>query len=78
MDDGDAIIAKNDNVRLVNYGVLALFNSDGLSTISGKLVEYVDHCHPNLLMYKLLISTENEYDKEFVRGGKLKDDDDAA
>ena len=50
---GVGIIANAANVRLVNYGVLALFSSIKLETICGKTIEYIDQYHPNLLVYKL-------------------------
>ena len=28
---------------------------------------YIDHCHPNLMMYKLLTSTDDEHESAFVR-----------
>ena len=35
-------------VRLDNYVVSALFRSIRLETFSGKAIEHIDHCHPNL------------------------------
>ena len=59
-----------------------------LVQLSSKLVlvvtiEYMDHCHPNLLMYKLLTSTDDEYENGFVtnqgnRDSQLKGDHIAA
>ena len=51
--------------------------------LGGRTIEYIDHCHPNLLMYKLLTSTDDEYDSGFVRNqgkrdSQLKGDDFAA
>ena len=59
MHDADAVIAKNDNVRLANYGLIAPISSIRLETISGKSIEYKDYCHPNLLLYKLIVMTIN-------------------
>ena len=44
---------------------MALFSSIKLETIDGRTFEYIDHCHPNLLMYKLLTSTDDEYAEWF-------------
>ena len=33
-----------------------------LETSGGLTIEYIDHCHPNLLMYKFLTSTDDEYE----------------
>ena len=41
---------------------MALFSSIKLETSGGRTIEYIDHCHPNLLMYKLLTSTGDEYE----------------
>ena len=40
---------------------MELFSSFSLEFISGKTIQYIDHCHPNVLMYKLLTSTSDEY-----------------
>ena len=50
-------IANDDNVRLVYDGITALFSSIKLEIISDKTIDYTDHCHPTLLMYKLLTIT---------------------
>ena len=42
-DDAGWIIANDANVRLVNYGVMALFSSISLETISCKTI--FDHFH---------------------------------
>ena len=34
-DNGGGILANDANVRLVNYGIMALFSSINLGTISG-------------------------------------------
>ena len=52
-DDGGGVFANNANIRLVNYGMMALFSSVKLETGGGRTIEHIDHCHPNLLMYKL-------------------------
>ena len=52
-DDAGAVFANDANIRLVNYGMMALFSSIKLETSGGRTIEYIDHCHPNLLMYKL-------------------------
>ena len=62
---------------------MTLFSSIKLETISGKTIEYIDCCHRNLLMYKLLTSTSNEYESVFVRDqrerySQLKGDHQAA
>ena len=66
-DDAGGVFANNANIRLVNYGVMALFSSVKLETSGGRTIEYIDHCHPNLLMYKLLTSTDDEYESGSVR-----------
>ena len=52
-NDAGAVFANDANIRLVNYGMMALFSSVKLETNGGRTIEYTDHCHPNLLMYKL-------------------------
>ena len=66
-DDAGGVFANNANFRLVSYGMMALFSSVKLETSGGRTIEYIDHCHPNLLMYKLLTSTDDEYESGFVR-----------
>ena len=61
-DDAGGVFANDANIRLVNYGMMALFCSIKLETSGGRTIEYIDHCHPNLLMYKLLTSTDDEYE----------------
>ena len=83
LDDAGGVFADNANIRLVNYGMNSLFNSVKLETSGGGTIEYIDHCHPNLLMYKLLASTVDEYESGFVknqgnRDSQLKDDHIAA
>ena len=66
-DDAGGVFANDANIRLVNYGMMALFSSIKLETSGGRTIEYIDHCHPNLLMFKLLTSTDDEYESGFVR-----------
>ena len=82
-DDAGGVFANDANIRLVNYGMMALFSSIKLETSGGRTIEYIDHCHPNLLMYKLLTSTGDVYESGFVRNqgnrdSQLKDDHIAA
>ena len=51
-DDAGGVFTNDANIRLVNYGMMALFSSVKLETSGGRTIEYIDHCHPNLLMYK--------------------------
>ena len=47
---------------------MALFSSVKLETSGGRTIEHIDHFHPNLLMYKLLTSTDDDdYESGFVR-----------
>ena len=82
-DDAGGVFANDANIRLVNNCMMALFSSIKLETSGGKTIEYKDHCHPNLLMYKLLTSTDDENESGFVRnqgnrGSQLKGDHAAA
>ena len=82
-DDAGGVFANDANIRLVHYGMIALFSSVMLETSGGRTIEYIDHCHPNLLMYKLLTSTDDEDESGFVtnqgnRDRQLKDDHIAA
>ena len=52
---------------------MALFSSIKLETSGGRTIEYIDHCHPNLLMYKLLTSTGDEYESGLVRNQGNRD-----
>ena len=72
-DDAGGVFANDANIRLVNYGMMALFSSIKLETSGGRTIEYIDHCHPNLLMYKLLTSTNDEYESGFVRSQGNRD-----
>ena len=67
LDDAGGVFANNANIRLVNYGMMALFSSVKLETSGGRTIDYIHHCHPNLLMYKILTSTDDEYESGFVR-----------
>ena len=73
LDDDGGVFANDANIRLVNYGLIALFSSVKLETSAGRTIEYVNHCHPNLLMYKLLTSTDDEYESCFVRNQGNRD-----
>ena len=53
--------------------MVALFSSVKLEISGGRTIEYIDHCHPNLLMYKLLTSTDDEYESGFVRNQGNRD-----
>ena len=72
-DDAGGVFANVANIRLVNYGMMALFSSIKLETSGGRTIEYIDHCHPSLLMYKLLTSTNDEYESGFVRNQGNRD-----
>ena len=72
-DDAGGVFANDANIRLVNYGMMALFSSGMIETSGGRTIEYIDHCHPNLLMYKLLTSTDDEYESGFVRNQGNRD-----
>ena len=52
---------------------MALFSSIKHETSGGRTIEYIDHCHPNLLMYKLSTSTCDEYKSGFARNQGNKD-----
>ena len=73
LDNAGGVFANNANIRLVNYGMIALFRSVKLETSGGRTIEYIDQCHPNLLMYKLLNSTDDEYESGFVRNQGNRD-----
>ena len=66
-DDAGGVFANTANIRLGNYGRVALFSSVKLETSGGRTIEYIDHCHPNLLIYKFLTSTDDEYQNGFLR-----------
>ena len=44
-DNDGGVFANDANVRLVNYGVLALFSSVKLEASGGRTIQYIDHCH---------------------------------
>ena len=52
---------------------MAMFSSIKLEASGCRPTEYIDHCHPNLLMYKLLTSTDDEYESGFVRNQENRD-----
>ena len=72
-DDAGGVFANDANIRLVNYGMMALFSSIKLETSGGKTIKYIDHCHPNLLIYKLLTSSGDENESGFVRNQGNRD-----
>ena len=72
-DEAGGVFANDANVRLVNFGMMALFSSIKLETSGDRTIEYVDHCHANLLMYKLLTSTGDKYESGFVRNQGNRD-----
>ena len=72
-DDAGGVFANDANIRLVNYGIMALFGSIKLETSGGRTIEFIDHCHPNLLMYKLIAGIGDEYEIGFVRNQGNRD-----
>ena len=72
-DDAGGVFANDADIRLVNYGMMALFSSIKLETSGGRTIEYIDHGHPNLLLYKLLTSIGDEYESGFVRNQGNRD-----
>ena len=72
-DDAGFVFANDVNIRLVNCGLMALFRSIKLETSGGRTIEYIDHCHPYLLMYMLLTSIGDEYESGFVRNQGNRD-----
>ena len=72
-DDAGGVFANDANIRFVSYGMMALFSSIKLETSGGRTIEYLDPCHPNLLMYKLLTSTDDEYESGFVKNQGNRD-----
>ena len=82
-DNADGVFANDANIRLVNFGLMVLFSSVKLETSAVRTIEYIDHCHHILLMYKFLTSTDDEYESGFVinidnRNSQLKGDHVAA
>ena len=74
-DNTGGVFANKANIRLVNSGMMVLFSSFKLEISGGRSIEYIDHCHPTLLMNKLLTSTDNEYECGFVREIIVKEKD---
>ena len=72
-DNAGGVFAINVNIRLVNYGMMALFSSVKLETSGGRTIENIDHCHLKLLMHTLLSSTDDEYESGFVRNQSIRD-----
>ena len=72
-DNAGGVFGKNANIRLVNYGTMALFSSVKIENSGGRTIEYIDHFHPNLVMFKLLKSTDDEYVSGFVRNQGNRD-----
>ena len=72
-DDAGGVIADNANIKLVNYDMMALFSSVKPETSGSRTIEYIGHCHPNLLMYKLITSTFDVYESGFVRNQGNRD-----
>ena len=72
-DDAGGVFANDANIRLINYVMMALFSSVTLETSGGRTIEYTDHCYRNLLMHKLLTSTDDEYESGFVRNQGNRD-----
>ena len=60
-------------IRLVNYGMMALFSSVSFETSGGRTFDSIDHFHNNLLMYRLLTDTDDEYEIDFVRNRRNRD-----
>ena len=54
--------ADNDDMGLVNLGVIGLFSSYILTTISGKPLKDISHAHIVSLMYKLITSARDTDD----------------
>ena len=65
-DDAGGVFANDANIRLVDYGIMALFSSIKFETSGGRTIKYIDHCYPNVLMCKLLTSIGDEYESGFV------------
>ena len=49
---------NGEEISLVNFGPVAFFSEDQLTTSSGKHLEKVDNLHPICLIYKLLTSSQ--------------------
>ena len=65
-NDAGGVFGNGANIRLVFYGMMALFSSVKLETSGSRTIEFIDHCHRNLLMYKLLTSSDDENESGFV------------
>ena len=72
-DDAGGVFANDAIIRLVNNCMMALFSSIKLETSGGRTIEYKGHCHPNLLIYKLLTSTDDDNESGFVRNQGNRD-----
>ena len=72
-NNAGSVFTNDAYIRLFSYDMMALFSSIKLETSGGKTIDYIDHCHPNLLMYKLLTSTNDEYESGFVRNQGNRD-----
>ena len=59
--DNNRYVDAND-IRLVNFGPIALFSNYKLTTSSGKHLEEISHAHIVSLMYKLLTSSKDSDD----------------
>ena len=66
LKNDDTNYADGDQIRLVNFGPVALFSEAKLVTSSGKHLEKVDNLHPISLMYKLL--TSNQQTSQLIYG----------
>ena len=53
--------------------MMALFSSVMLEASGGRAIEYIGNCYPNLLMNKLLTSTDDQYESCFVRNQGNRD-----
>ena len=42
-DDAGGVFANDANIRLVNYGMMALFREVKLETSGGRTIEHIDH-----------------------------------
>ena len=71
-DNAGGMFAKDANVRLVKFGIMALIRSIKLETSGGRTIEYIDHYQYKLLMYRLLTSVDDENESGFVREQGLR------
>ena len=72
-DNAGCVFANDTNIRLANYSMMAIFSSIKFKTNGGRTIEFIDHCHPNLLMYKLITITDGEYESAFLRNQGIRD-----